>query len=295
MVNHLYRYELADNNQLINPKLLLILPATSPDPNHENNHVGGKVVIGPDSNVYVGIGDVGGHEGQAQNVKDGTTLDGTSGILRVTQDGDAVVPNSPLGNDEDPILNKYYAYGIRNSFGMDFDPVTGKLWDTENGASCCDEINLVEPGFNSGWQQVQGIWQVRGSSPGPIFHSPDNLVDFGGNGKYRSPEFTWLNTTGPTALKFLNSDKLGKQYENSMFVGDVNTGNLFNFKLDQERTGLDLTGLLSDKVANTPDELQDNNVFGSGFGVITDIQVGPDDGYLYVLTYSGTIYRIVPS
>ena len=80
-----------------------------------------------------------------------------------------------------------------------------------------------------------------------------------------------------------------------MFVGDVNTGNLFNFKLDQERIGLDLTGLLSDKVANTPDELQDNNVFGSGFGVITDIQVGPDDGYLYVLTYSGTIYRIVPS
>jgi glucose/arabinose dehydrogenase len=296
MINHLYRYELADNNQLINPKLLLILPATSPDPNHENNHVGGKVVIGPDSNVYVGIGDVGGHEGQAQNVKDGTTLDGTSGILRVTQDGDAVVPNSPLGNDTDPTLNKYYAYGIRNSFGMDFDPVTGKLWDTENGAFCCDELNLVEPGFNSGWQQVQGIWQVRGPLLGPIVQSPpDNLVDFGGNGKYRSPEFTWLNTTGPTALKFLDSDKLGKQYENSMFVGDVNTGNLFNFKLDQERTGLDLTGLLSDKVANTPDELQDNNVFGSGFGVITDIQVGPDDGYLYVLTYGGTIYRIAPS
>jgi aldose sugar dehydrogenase len=296
MVNHLYRYELVDN-QLINPKLLLILPATSPIPTHENNHVGGKVVIGPDSNVYVGIGDVGGHAGQAQNVKDGIPLDGTSGILRVTQDGDAVVsPNSsPLGNDTDPTLNKYYAYGIRNTFGMDFDPVTGKLWDTENGAFCCDEINLVEPGFNSGWQQVQGIWQVHGSSLGPIFQSPDNLVDFGGNGKYRSPEFTWLNTTGPTALKFLNSDKLGKQYEDSMFVGDVNTGNLFNFKLDEERTGLDLAGPLSDKIANTPDELQDNNIFGSGFGVITDIQVGPDDGYLYILTYSGTIYRIVPS
>jgi glucose/arabinose dehydrogenase len=294
MVNHLYRYELVDN-QLINPKLLLILPARSPIPNRESNHVGGKVVIGPDSNVYVGIGDVGGHAGQAQNVKDGIPLDGTSGILRVTQDGDAVVPNSPLGNDDDPTLNKYYAYGIRNTFGMDFDPVTGKLWDTENGAFCCDEINLVEPGFNSGWQQVQGIWQVHGSSLGPIFQSPDNLVDFGGNGKYRSPEFTWLQTDGPTALKFLNSDKLGKQYENTMFVGDVNTGNLFNFKLDEERTGLDLAGPLSDKVANTPDELQDN-IFGRGFGVITDIQVGPEDGYLYVLSYNeGTIYRIVPS
>ena len=230
MVNHLYRYELVDN-QFINPKLLLILPATSPDPSPpaENNHVGGKVVIGPDSNVYVGIGDVGGHKGQAQNVKDGTPLDGTSGILRVTQDGDAVVPNSPLGNDEDPILNKYYAYGIRNSFGMDFDPVTGKLWDTENGATYGDEINLVEPGFNSGWEQVQGLWQVRGGSPGPIFQSPDNLVDFGNKAKYRSPEFTWLQTDGPTALKFLNSDKLGKQYENSMFVGDVNTWQSIQF------------------------------------------------------------------
>jgi aldose sugar dehydrogenase len=233
MVNHLYRYELVDN-QLINPKLLLILPARSPIPNRESNHVGGKVVIGPDSNVYVGIGDVGGHAGQAQNVKDGIPLDGTSGILRVTQDGDAVVsPNSPLGNDDDPTLNKYYAYGIRNTFGMDFDPVTGKLWDTENGATYGDEINLVEPGFNSVWQQVQGIWQVHGGPPEPIFQSPDNLVDFGGNGKYRSPEFTWLQTDGPTALKFLNSDKLGKQYENTMFVGDVNTGNLFNFKLDE--------------------------------------------------------------
>ena len=51
------------------------------------------------------------------------------------------------GNN-DP-LNKYFAYGIRNSFGMDFDPLSGKLWDTENGPFFGDEINLVENGFNS--------------------------------------------------------------------------------------------------------------------------------------------------
>ena len=62
--------------------------------------------------------------------------------------------------DEDP-LNKYYAYGIRNSFGIDFDPVTGKLWDTENGPGYGDEINLVEPGFNSGWSKVQGIREYQ--------------------------------------------------------------------------------------------------------------------------------------
>jgi aldose sugar dehydrogenase len=78
-----------------------------------------------------------------------------------------------------------------------------------------------------------------------------------------------------------------------MFVGDVNTGNLYYFKLNQNRDGLVLNGALADKVANSLDELK-NVIFGKGFGTITDLQVGPD-GYLYVLTIDGTIYRIIPS
>ena len=50
--NRLYRYELIDN-KLVNPLLLLNLPATSPIVGHENNHNGGKVLIGPDNNVYL--------------------------------------------------------------------------------------------------------------------------------------------------------------------------------------------------------------------------------------------------
>jgi glucose/arabinose dehydrogenase len=53
-------------------------------------------------------------------------------------------------------LNMYYAYGIRNSFGLDFDPLTGNLWDTENGPEYGDEINLVELSFNSGWLKLVG-------------------------------------------------------------------------------------------------------------------------------------------
>ena len=284
MVNHLYRYEIVDN-KLINPKPLLELPATSDstDPTAENNHDGGKVVIGPDKNVYTVIGDVGGHRGQAQNVKDGESLDGTSGILRVTEDGQIVSPNL-LGND-DP-TKVYYAYGIRNSFGIDFDPVTGNMWDTENGSFDNDEINIVQPGFNSGWLKVQGM--------APSNFNPDkDLATFDGKGKYHDPQFVWKQTVGPTALKFINSDKLGKQYENTFFTGDVNTGNLYNFKLDADRTGLLLNGALEDKVADTHDELQPV-IFGQGFGVITDIQVGAGDGFLYVLTYDGSIYRISP-
>ncbi|MGA7898276.1 MAG: PQQ-dependent sugar dehydrogenase [Nitrososphaeraceae archaeon] len=287
--NHIYRYELV-NDQLINSVELLNLPSNAPDPLSESNHNGGKVLIGPDNNVYTIIGDVGSHDGQAQNNKIGKKLDGTSGILRITKDGQPVVPD-PLGT-QDP-TRVYYAYGIRNSFGMDFDPVTGNLWDTENGPTYGDEINLVKPGFNSGWNQIMGVWQVNGPLPGPVAENPGkDLINFDGKGIYRSPEFVWNQTVGPSALKFLNSDKLGKQYENTMFVGNVNTGDLYNFKLNEDRTSLLLSGPLQGKVANNQDDLK-SVIFGHGFGTITDLEVGPD-GFLYVLTFDGTIYRIVP-
>jgi glucose/arabinose dehydrogenase len=287
--NVLYRYELSNDQQLVNPKLLLNLPAL-----RGPNHNGGKVVIGPDSNVYTVIGDLRAHRTQAQNVVNGPPADSTGGILRVTQDGQPV-SNAPLGQGTAP-LDLYYAYGIRNSFGIDFDPVTKKLWDTENGPTFGDEINLVEPGFNSGWVQVQGIWTVEGSlKKGPVNPNPSaNLVDFGGKGKYRAPELIWTKPVAPTALKFLNSAKLGSQYQNDMFVGDIKNGNLYHFKLNQDRTGLVLSGTLSNKISNKPQDSQPI-IFASGFdGGITDLQVGPD-GYLYVAAFAGSIYRIVSS
>jgi aldose sugar dehydrogenase len=291
LANVLYRYELSNDQQLVNPKLLLNLPAL-----RGPNHNGGKVVIGPDSNVYTVIGDLRAHRTQAQNVVNGPPVDSTGGILRVTQDGQPL-SNPPLGQGT-ATLDLYYAYGIRNSFGIDFDPVSGKLWDTENGPTFGDEINLVEPGFNSGWVQVMGIWTPEGAIgkeiAGPVNSNPSNLVDFAGKGKYRAPEFTWLKPVAPTALKFLNSDKLGKQYQNDMFVGDIKKGNLYHFDLNQARTGLVLNGTLSNKISNAPSDSQPI-IFASGFdGGITDIQVGPD-GYLYILAFAGSIYRITPS
>lgn len=138
--NRLYRYEFVDN-KLINPKILLDLPAT-PGPRHN----GGVVLIGPDNNLYVPVGDIDGSfrgpEAQTvtQNYKNGKEPDGRSGMLRITQE-DQPVGEGILGN-ETP-LQLYYAYGIRNSIGLAFDPVSGKLWDTENGPSNSDEINLV--------------------------------------------------------------------------------------------------------------------------------------------------------
>jgi aldose sugar dehydrogenase len=284
--NRLYRYEMREN-ELLNPKLLLSLPV-QPGPMHH----GGELIMGTDGDLYVTIGDIDGWRNDttktlAQNYKDGSEADGRAGIIRVTQNGEAV--EGLLGNEYP--LNLYYAYGIRNSFGMDFDPVTGNLWDTENGPEYGDEINLVEPGFNSGYDIVKG----KSSDDFDI----DELVDFDGKGKYSDPEFSWGTeeekyTVAPTALKFLNSSKLGEKYKNDMFVGDSNNGYLYHFDLNGRRTGLLLNGTLEDDLATKPDQLEDI-LFGQDFGGITDLQVGPD-GYLYVLSQlerdQGAILRI---
>jgi len=290
--NRLYRYEFVDG-QLINPLLLLDLTATPI--NFRGEHNGGKILIGPDSNVYFMVGEVGGHRTQAQNIMDGPGPNGLGGVLRITQDGGIVDSSNPIFGDGLP-LNIYYAMGIRNSFGMDFDPLTGNLWDTENGPAIADEINLITPGFNGGWSQVQGYLSQdlldRGIS------SENELVYFG-KGKYSDPKFVWVTTIGPTALKFLNSDKLGKEYANNMFTGDINNGLLYRFTLNEARNNILINdtyvGNVEVLVDNQVDETTENQplIFGQGFGGITDLQVGPD-GYLYVLSYTGSIYRILP-
>jgi glucose/arabinose dehydrogenase len=285
--NRLYRYELEDN-KLVHPKLLLDLPVIP------NRHPGGQIEIDKNGRLFIIIGDID-HHTKAQNIQNGTDPDGTSGILRITLDGDPV-GNGIIGNSFP--LNLYYAYGIRNSFGMDFDPLTGKLWASENGESVGDEINLVEPGFNSGWRSIQGVWVghegVNASEIPLADYDKLNLFNFGGKGKYSDPELTWHDNVGLTALKFLDSDKLGKQYENDMFVGDFNNGNLFHFDLNEERIDLSLKDALKDRVVDKLDE-QEGNVLGQIFGGISDIEVGPD-GYLYIISIGqGKIFKIGPA
>src|SRR5690606_6356981 len=128
--------------------------------------------------------------------------DYTGQILRLNRDGSV-----PTGTARGPFyavaggnanLQAMYAYGVRDSYGMEFDPVTDRLWDTENGPGTDDEINIVDPGFNSGWESIMG--------KAPL--TMPSLVDFGGVGTYSEPEFVWEDTVAPTAIHFLRGDGL---------------------------------------------------------------------------------------
>ena len=310
--NRIYRYDLDNkNNVLINPKFLVGIPSF-PDP----SHIGGIIDIGPDENLYFTVGNFQNtiptviYKTKTQNYEDGEAIDGRAGILRLTQDGYPVLNPDGTGilGDKYP-LDIYYAYGIRNSFGIDFDPVTGKLWDTENGPQFGDEINMVEPGFNSGADRVYGIWEAdefgdmlknkKGQSV-PVGNNPANLVDFDGKGHYNPPEFIWIKTIAPTGLAFLNSDKLGSEYKDDMFVGSADGGRVFHFDLNDKRDGLVLRGNLTDKIAYNKTEF-DDILFAEGFSIITDVKQGPD-GFLYIVSglkqsktsKFGAVFRIVP-
>lgn len=285
--NRLYRYELIDN-QLVNPVLLLDLPA-DPGPRHN----GGAIEIGPDKNIYIPVGDVDGSfkpfysATKTQNSEAGKESDGRSGILRITQEG------KPVGGGilgESMPLKLYYAYGIRNSFGLAFDPITGSLWDTENGPQEGDEINLIYPGFNSGWHKVYGF------SFSPRNFDVDEMVTFDDKGKYNEPKIVWGGSTGLTSIIFLDSDQLGTKYRNDIFVGAVHSSRIYHFDLNSQRNDLVIPSTVVDRfIVNSPTSVDKNIVFADKFGGITDLTVGPD-GYLYVVSIGqGKVFRIVPN
>jgi glucose/arabinose dehydrogenase len=279
--NRVYKYDYSADGNLSGGTLILDLPGT-PGPNHD----GGKLVIGPDGFLYAVIGDLN-RNGMLQNRAEGPEPDDTGVILRVDFSGHGATDN-PLSHEDDQInesLRKYFAYGVRNSFGLDFDPVTGTLWDTENGPSGYDEINIVYPGLNSGWEQIMGPIERTSADE-------SDLVSFNGS-HYRDPAFSWRSAQGITDIEFFNSTIFGEEYSNNIFVGDINNGNLYYFRVNEARDGIstDSAGL-TDLVADDDNELEEVT-FGSGFNGITDIETGPD-GYLYVLSFGGSLYRIVP-
>jgi hypothetical protein len=96
-------------------------------------------------------------------------------------------------------------------------------------------------------------------------------------------------------LVFFDSEKLGTEYRNDMFVGDVHNGRIFHFKLNDERNDLVLPKALAGKFIENPiNSGAEDIVFGAGFGGITDLTVGPD-GYLYIVSIGqGKVFRILP-
>lgn len=220
-------------------------------------------------------------------------------------------------------IHKLFSYGHRNGIGMAFDPVSGDLWLEENGDDSFSELNRVEPGMNGGWIQIAGpveridqfkeiettfgatpnLQQLRWP-PGNIADSPEEalarLLELPGS-HYSDPEFSWKWEMAPAGVGFLDSKALGPQYRNDLFVGaatpNLQGGYLFRFDLTGNRRKIAVDDpRLEDRVADNTAKHEgtesESLLFGTDFGVGTDIQTGPN-GNLYVVSLSlGVVYEI---
>ena len=136
--NRIIRVRAKGNRAVEVDPIITLLPAVT------GYHNGGDMAFGPDGKLYAVTGEA--HDpGRAQDPND---LGGK--VLRLDPDG-SVPDDNPLGPD-----NPVYALGIRNSFGLCFDPVTGDLWETENGPATDDEVNRIVAGGNYGWPDQLG-------------------------------------------------------------------------------------------------------------------------------------------
>ena len=178
--------------------------------------------------------------------------------------------------------SEVYAVGIRNTYGLDIDPVTGILWDTENGHRDFDEVNLVQKKFNSGWSKIQG--PIKDNQETPIINGYE----------YSDPEFSWERPVAVTSIHFIHSP-LFPEYENSVLIGSFGGGILYKFVLNENRDGFRFDdNNLKDLVLNKEDS-PNEIIFGTGFAGITDIKEGPD-GSIYIVTIGdGKIFRISPA
>jgi glucose/arabinose dehydrogenase len=174
-------------------------------------HDGGHITFGPDGKLYAQVGEA--HD--SANAQDLSTDAGK--ILRMNSDGTAPGDN-PLGG-------RIFVRGMRNGYGFTFDPVSGRLWETENGPECNDEINQFQNGMNGAWGPNENC---SGTSPGDTNNSGPNPRRF--------PQRWFTPTIAPTGIVFCAFNcGLPGQHLNNAFFGSWNDNRIRELRFSSDR------------------------------------------------------------
>lgn len=262
------------------------------------NHDGGVIRFGPDGKLFGQTGDLNRGRFGAGNerVEQNTATSGSAsvgGIFRFETDG-TIPADNPFTGESDTALHLWWSYGLRNGFGMTFDPLTGELWNTENGPNVYDEVCRVPMAMNSGWLKIMG----PDGRDATYFENGNTAYDEGdltvlAGSSYLDPELSFKTPIGLTSICFLASKLFPADIQDDCILGDNNTGNLFLCDMRSSRTSFNLPTGLGDKVADTTAE-RNKLQWGTGWGVTTDLQMG-HDGYLYVVNLlNGRVVQIRP-
>ena len=206
---------------------------------------------------------------------DSQELDNIGGkVLRVNDDGSIPEDNPFFGIEG--ARPEIFTLGHRNSLGLAMHPLTGEMWQNENGPNGGDEINILKPGANYGWPIVSlgrtysGAWQSAHARPT--------------HANFEPPVVYWMPAIAPSGMLFYTGDALPK-WKGDIFVGGLRygeipgTGQLQRILIDSKYQELRREVLL--------DDLRQR---------VRDVRQGPD-GLIYVVTdeVQGAILRIEPA
>ena len=221
-----------------------------------------RIAFGRDDTIYMTT--------TGRDPQDPNTLGGK--VLRLRDDGS--IPKDNPFVDMPGHRPEVYALGIRSALGLAIHPLTGEMWENENGPNGGDEINILKPGRNYGWPIVS----YGRDYPGPWHNNPP------GHAGYEAPVVIWIPSIAVSGMAFYTGDRLPK-WKGDVFVGSLRTGEipgtghleriLFNEKMEELRRESLLTDLRQR---------------------IRDVRQGPD-GLLYLLTdeKEGALLRIEPA
>ena len=214
------------------------------------NHNGGRILFGPDHKLWI----VTGENANPQNSQVKTNLRGK--ILRMNGNG-SIPKDNPFGT-------RIWSFGHRNSFGFTFDPKTGRLWETENGPECNDEINLIVKGGNFGWgpnENCNGTAPQDTNNSGP---KPRHL-----------PKTYFQSPIAITGAAFCIGCGLGASVNGDLVFGDWNTGSIRAVNLNATRRGFSAAQRI---------------LIGTGSNGVMSIETGPN----HRIYFSGPngIYRL---
>ncbi len=216
-------------------------------------HDGGHILFGPDGFLYA-------VQGEAHDSSNAQDLSVSAGkILRMTTTG-AAAPGNPGFADK-----LIWSYGHRNSFGMGFDPQTKRLWETENGPECNDEINLDVKGGNFGWGPRESC---GGTAP--------NDTNNSGPKPRHLPRTFYPSTIAPTGIVFCQGCGLGPGTNGRFLFGDCNTGHIHRVTLSANRQNI----------------VSQSLVLANG-SCVYSLERGPG-GSIYFSDSGGDISKLVP-
>ena len=204
---HFYVYYTKTGDPLTNQVVRFTVSATNPDvadPRSELvildgipaglQHNGGQMQFGPDGKLYVATGEI----TKRSNAQSLRVLAGK--ILRINPDGSVPADNPFVGTPN--ARGEIWAYGLRNPFAGDIDPVTGRMYINDVGRKRAEEINLGVAGANYGWPECEGECE-----------NPD----------FEDPIHTYSQQTGCaiTGGAFYRGSQFPEEYQGSYFFADL--------------------------------------------------------------------------